>query len=103
VVRSVEGLVRLGDEALADAEHGARVCRVRQLVHLPINGAIGEVAVVAPDLLDRRVGKELSELVAHPGDVLDEAADGRLGVRQRFEIVPAAHGRMLERLDLGFD
>ena len=74
-----------------------------QLVHLPICAAVGEVAVIAPDLFDRRVRKKFGELVAHTGHVLDEAADGRPGLAKRLKIVLPAHGRVLERLDLGFD
>ncbi len=100
---SVELFVGLGEELLAHREHGLLVGRVGQLVYLAVSRAVGEVTVIAPDLLDCRVLEELFELVADAAHVLDEPFHRRRWVCQGLEIALAPHRRQLEQLDFVLD
>jgi hypothetical protein len=95
---SVQLFVGLREELLAGRKHCLLVGWVGQLVDLAIGGAVGEVAIVATDLLDCRVSEELIELVSDPTDVLDKPLHSRGRVCKRFKVIVASHGGLLERL-----
>jgi hypothetical protein len=68
-------------------------------VYLTVGRAVGEVAVIAADLFDCRVPKELLELVPDPTNVLHQPLHRGGRVCQRLKITLAPHGCELEHLD----